>query len=101
MAESIVTDWLADYATLEPSELRTFAAEHEHNHEISHALFTIINERLKYPDVSVKPLANQFKYLNSQQFADSCCTRSVISCTVSIGPAMMICVNLRYSSFQR
>lgn len=52
MAESIVTDWLADYASLEPSELRTFAAEHEHNHETAHALFTVINERLKYPDVS-------------------------------------------------
>lgn len=52
MAESIVSDWLADYAALEPSEIRTFAAQHEHNHEISSALFTIINERLKYPDVS-------------------------------------------------
>ena len=52
MAESIVTDWLADYDALESSEIRTFAAEHENNHEISSALFTIINERLKYPDVS-------------------------------------------------
>lgn len=53
MAESIVTDWLADYAALEHSEIRTFAAQHEHNHEISSALFTIINERLRYPDVSL------------------------------------------------
>lgn len=52
MAESIVSDWLADYAAIEKSEIRTFAAEHEHNHDISNALFTIINERLKYPDVS-------------------------------------------------
>lgn len=52
MAESIVTDWVADYAALEKSEIRTFAAQHEHNHDISNALFTIINERLKYPDVS-------------------------------------------------
>lgn len=52
MAESIVSDWLADYAALEKSEIRTFAAQHEHNHEISNALFSIINERLKYPDVS-------------------------------------------------
>lgn len=71
MAESIVTDWLADYAILEPSELRTFAAEHEHNHEISHALFTIINERLKYPDVSLHKFLsmapqNHFKYTNFQ-----------------------------------
>lgn len=52
MAESIVADWLADYEALEPAELRTFAAQHEHNHEIAHALFTIIGERVKYPDVS-------------------------------------------------
>lgn len=51
MAESIVTDWLTDYAALESTEIRTFAAQHENNHEISSALFTIINERLKYPDV--------------------------------------------------
>lgn len=54
MAESIVTDWLADYAALQHSEIRAFAAQHEHNHEISTALFTIINERLRYPDVSCR-----------------------------------------------
>lgn len=47
-----MSDWLADYAALEPAELRSFVADHEHNHEISHALFTIINERAKYPEVS-------------------------------------------------
>lgn len=53
MAESIVSDWIADYGALtEQSEIRTFAAQHEHNHEIASALFTIVNERLKYPDVS-------------------------------------------------
>lgn len=51
MAESIVSDWLSDYASLEPFEIRSFASQHEHNHEIAHALFTILNERLKYPDV--------------------------------------------------
>lgn len=53
MAESIVSDWLAEYAALEPTELQTFIADHEDNHEVSSALFTIINERLKYPDVSM------------------------------------------------
>lgn len=52
MAESIVSDWLAEYAALEPTEMQSFVADHEHNHEVSSALFTIINERLKYPDVS-------------------------------------------------
>lgn len=54
MAESIVSDWLAEYAALEPTEMQTFVADHEHNHEVSSALFTIINERLKYPDVSIR-----------------------------------------------
>lgn len=60
MAESIVTDWLADYAALEKSEIRTFAAQHEQNLDISNALFTIVNERLKYPDVSVLPASTKF-----------------------------------------
>lgn len=54
MAESIVSDWLAEYAALEATELQSFIADHENNHEVSSALFTIINERLKYPDVSIQ-----------------------------------------------
>lgn len=52
MAESLVTDWIADYSSLDASEIRTFAAQHEHNHEIASALFSILNERHKYTDVS-------------------------------------------------
>lgn len=51
MAESIISDWLSDYAALEPAGLRTFAAEHEHNHEVAQALFSIIGDRVKYPEV--------------------------------------------------
>lgn len=56
MAESIVSDWLAEYGTLESTELQSFIADQENNHEVSSALFTIINERLKYPDVSSRIL---------------------------------------------
>ncbi|KAG4078815.1 hypothetical protein HA402_015405 [Bradysia odoriphaga] len=59
MAESIVTDWLSDYASLQQFEIRSFASQHEHNHEIAHALFTILNERLKYPDL-LHSICNQF-----------------------------------------
>ncbi|KAJ6644356.1 Hyccin, partial [Pseudolycoriella hygida] len=59
MAESIVSDWLSDYASLQPFEIRSFASQHEHNHEIAHALFTILNERLKYPDL-LHSICNQF-----------------------------------------
>lgn len=65
MAESIVTDWLADYAAIEKSEIRTFAAQHEHNHDISNALFTIINERLKYPDLLHSICDQLFSYYRS------------------------------------
>lgn len=59
MVESLVTDWVADYEALDPKEIRAFASQHEHNHEISSALFTIINERLKYPDVSLTTVFHQ------------------------------------------
>lgn len=52
MAESIVSDWLNDYSTIEKSELRSFVAQHENNQEIATALYAVINERAKYPDVS-------------------------------------------------
>lgn len=63
MAEAIVTDWLADYSALEPSELHTFAAMHENNQEIADALYTILNERLKYPDVSEMNLNKKAPFL--------------------------------------
>lgn len=52
MAESIVNDWVADYEAMELPEIRTFIAQHEHNTDIPTALFTVIKERVKYPDVS-------------------------------------------------
>lgn len=52
MAESIVSDWLSDYVNIEEMELNSFVAQHENNHDVSKALFTVLNERHKYPDVS-------------------------------------------------
>lgn len=52
MAEAIIADWIADYSGLQESELRTFAAQHENDFEISKALYSILNERTKYKDVS-------------------------------------------------
>lgn len=52
MAESIISDWISDYNSLQESELRTFATQHENDYEISKALYTILNERAKYKDVS-------------------------------------------------
>lgn len=52
MAEAIIADWISDYNSLQESELRTFVATHENDFEISKALYTILNERAKYKDVS-------------------------------------------------
>lgn len=52
MAASIVNDWLAEYNSLEPQEIRSFAAFHAENHELSTAIQTILNDRTKHPEVS-------------------------------------------------
>ncbi|CAH0406505.1 unnamed protein product [Chilo suppressalis] len=43
MAEwkQLITEWLNEYASLQENEIKSFAAEHEHNHEISTALFNL------------------------------------------------------------
>lgn len=51
MAHEIVSDWLQEYAKLEKDELKSFAAQNENDHELSSALFTILSERNKYPDL--------------------------------------------------
>lgn len=58
MAEAIISDWISDYSSLQESELRTFAAQHENDFEISKALYTILNERAKYKDL-IYPVCNQ------------------------------------------
>uniref|UniRef100_A0A0K8TRW8 Putative beta-catenin-tcf/lef signaling pathway component drctnnb1a n=1 Tax=Tabanus bromius TaxID=304241 RepID=A0A0K8TRW8_TABBR len=59
MAESIVTEWMAEYASLQSSEIHSFALMHENNQEVADALYTIFNERIKYPDL-VHSVCNQF-----------------------------------------
>lgn len=53
MAEAIVSDWLAEYNSLEPQEIRSFAALHAENHELSTAIHSILNDKTKHLDVSV------------------------------------------------
>lgn len=92
MAESIVSDWLAEYAALEATELQSFIADHENNHEVSSALFTIINERLKYPDVSIQVTSIESNRntdnssLYYEHFHCRSCIRCVINCSVFIVP---------------
>lgn len=43
MAEwrQLIAEWLSEYASLQENEVKSFAAEHEHNHEIATALFNL------------------------------------------------------------
>lgn len=52
MAEAIVSDWLGEYNSLEPQEIRSFAALHAENHELSTAIQTILSDKSKLSDVS-------------------------------------------------
>lgn len=52
MAESIVSDWLAEYNSLEPQEIRSFAALHAENHELSTSIQSILSDKSKHSDVS-------------------------------------------------
>ncbi|XP_023947413.2 hyccin [Bicyclus anynana] len=38
----LITEWLSEYAGLRDNEIKSFAAEHEHNHEIATALFNLL-----------------------------------------------------------
>lgn len=43
MAEwkQLISEWLNEYASLQENEIKSFAAEHEHNHEIATAIFSL------------------------------------------------------------
>lgn len=38
----LISEWLNEYAALQENEIKSFAAEHEHNHEIATAIFNLI-----------------------------------------------------------
>ncbi|KAG7307594.1 hypothetical protein JYU34_007815 [Plutella xylostella] len=38
----VITEWLSEYSSLQPNEIKSFAAEHEHNHEIATAVFSLL-----------------------------------------------------------
>ncbi|CAK1552058.1 unnamed protein product [Leptosia nina] len=39
----LIKEWLSEYSSLQDHEIKSFAAEHEHNHEIATAIFNILN----------------------------------------------------------
>lgn len=67
MADSVVFDWVAEYARLTDDEIKSFAASHDSNHEVSVAVFSILAERTKYVEL-VHSVCNQLhSFYRSQQ----------------------------------
>lgn len=52
MAESIVSDWISDYNSMEPQQIKSFAALHVENHELSTAIHTLLHDKSKHQEVS-------------------------------------------------
>ncbi|XP_044751893.1 hyccin [Coccinella septempunctata] len=48
MAEILVLEWMEEFEALTESEIHTYSAEQEHNHEIMIALFDVLSEPSKY-----------------------------------------------------
>lgn len=40
--KQLITEWLNEYVSLQENEIKSFAAEHEHNHEIATAIFNLL-----------------------------------------------------------
>ncbi|KAG8036051.1 hypothetical protein G9C98_004630 [Cotesia typhae] len=50
MTESLINEWLADYADVSPAELPTFANTLSQDNEIVRALYVLLEERNKYSE---------------------------------------------------
>lgn len=47
MADILVVDWMEEFDSLTESEIHTYAAEQEHNHEVMIALYVVLEEQHK------------------------------------------------------
>ncbi|XP_059054318.1 hyccin [Achroia grisella] len=67
----LINEWLSEYATLQENELKSFAAEHEHNHEIATALFNLFYSE----DDSDTDSTNQTDDAKMDQVLENVCTQ--------------------------
>nr|CAD7431713.1 unnamed protein product [Timema monikensis] len=67
MTESVVHEWLADYGSLSPVEVHSFASSLEHDQEVVAAIYNVLEERSKYQDL-IDPVCNQlFGFYRSRE----------------------------------
>ncbi|CAH0556646.1 unnamed protein product [Brassicogethes aeneus] len=53
MADVLVRDWMEEFDSLTESEIHTYSAEQEHNHEVMVALYDVLSEPQKYKSDNV------------------------------------------------
>nr|CAD7462886.1 unnamed protein product [Timema tahoe] len=67
MTESVVHEWLADYGSLSPVEVHSFASSLEHDQEVVAAIYNVLEERSKYQEL-IDPVCNQlFGFYRSRE----------------------------------
>ncbi|XP_049867617.1 hyccin [Pectinophora gossypiella] len=67
----LINEWLTEYASLQDHEIKSFAAEHEHNHEIATAIFNLLyNEDEAEGNASKSNVDPQY-----EQLLESVCTQ--------------------------
>lgn len=69
----LVSEWLSEYSALQPSEMRSFAAEHEHNHEIASAVYELLSDCVSGNATSKGDSPE--KVLQDSQMLENVCTQ--------------------------
>lgn len=64
--KQLISEWIAEYSSLQENEIKSFAAEHEHNHEIATALFNLFycEEETEVNSHSKNPPENSEEVIN-------------------------------------
>ncbi|XP_026478712.1 hyccin [Ctenocephalides felis] len=65
MVEALISDWLEEYSTITEDELTSFAAQHQHNHEVAAALFAVFHNCTKYPELTLQICSQLFNFFRS------------------------------------
>ncbi|KAJ0180517.1 hypothetical protein K1T71_003921 [Dendrolimus kikuchii] len=68
----LISEWLNEYAALQENEIKSFAAEHEHNHEIATAIFNLFYSIEDNDSGTHGKLDNEAQY---EQMLESVCTQ--------------------------
>ncbi|KAM3963468.1 PI4KA lipid kinase complex subunit hyccin isoform 1-T2 [Aphomia sociella] len=66
----LISEWLSEYASLQENEIKSFAAEHEHNHEIATALFNLF-----YSEDETDESTNKTDDAKQEQMLENVCTQ--------------------------